>query len=567
MEKTIRIIPAIALGFIAAALSTSCISERQEVSRSEHNYGTHTVLFNICDVNTRATLGPAEEGVYPTLWTSNDAAVKLALNYTEAAEAVVVPSEDFRTASFTADIVDNGEAPYTFYAVSPASAAKALSPSREAWSITIPSVQTPLAASVDESAMLLAAASVPTDQLPTSVDLHFHHLTAYGRMSFKNLNLRDAVVSRVEITATTPFVGNWYWDCSDEHGLTDNGASSTLTLKTSGVTDIWFACAPVDMSGQMAVFTVYTDKGAFVKEVEFPEGRKFNAGRVAAFGVDMKGIEPVAGGSGDYVLVTNESELCDGDELLILNADETYALSTNQKSNNRGAVAASVSNHVVVTVPEEAQVITLKSGTSAGTWTLNTGIGYLANVNGSKNKLVTVTTLSKNATWTISVASSGEASIEAGDGERNKLRFNPNNGSPLFACYSSGQEAVAIFRKAAASASPAEEDPVTANSLFGIYQGADQRTYEAGKDQYVRSYSSKGIQTFTIVDPQAKEQLEISGYKKDYVKGDAVTVTVNWRKGKTRIISGKTYQVKVVKEEGPVVWLGNGRGDGFIIKK
>ena len=550
----------------ASAMFASCVNEHTEVTITASK--ARTVQFNICEMDTKTAFGQGQDGVYPTLWTENDAAVKLALNYTEAAEVVVVPSEDHRRASFSAEIDAGDEpAPYTFYAVSPSSAARALSPSRQAWNVTIPSVQTPLAGSVDESAMLLAAASQPSDRLPSSVDIHFSHLTAYGRMSFKNLALGDAKVSRVEITATAPFVGDWYWDCSGEHALADNGASSTLTLNTSEVSDIWFACAPVDMSGQIGVFTVYTDKGAFIKELEFPQGRKFNAGRIAVFSVDMSGVEMAAVSSDDFVLVTNGSELQDGDEILILNSDENYAISTVQNTNNRAAAAIRVKNHKVSEVPSNVQVINLIAGSTAGTWYLKVGSGYLANSVGNKNTLVTSSTVKNSSTWTISVASSGAATVTAGAGDRNKLRFNENGTSPLFSCYSSGFRDIVIYRKGKPEVKPIEEDPLTENALFGFYQGADNRTYVAGKDQICRKYSASGEQTFAIIDPVAIEELVISGYKKEYVKGDKFTVTVSWRKGKTSIVSGEKYAVTLVKEEGPRVWLGDGSGNGFIIKK
>lgn len=551
---------------VVCTMFSSCVNEQTEVTITPSK--VRTVLFNVCEMDTKTAFGQGQDGVYPTLWTENDAAVKLALNYTEAAEAVVVPSEDHRKASFSAEIDAGDEpAPYTFYAVSPSSAARALSPSRRAWNVTIPSVQTPLAGSVDESAMLLAAASQPSDRLPSSVDIHFSHLTAYGRMSFKNLALGDAKVSRVEITATVPFVGNWYWDCSGEHALADNGASSTLTLITSDASDIWFACAPVDMSGQIGVFTVYTDKGAFIKEVEFPQGRKFNAGRIAVFSVDMSGVEMAAVGSDDFVLVTSGSDLQDGDEILILNSDENYAISTSQGTNNRPAAAIKVDNHKVSYVPDDVQVINLVAGVTFGTWNFKAGTGYLANAIGNKNKLLTISSINNTSTWTVSIASSGVATVTAGAGDRKILRFNANGDSPLFACYSSGQKDIVIYRKSRPEVKPIEEDPLTGNSLFGFYHGADTRTYVAGTDQIVRKYSASGEQTFAIINPAALEELVISGYSKDYVKGDKLTVTVNWRKGKTRIVAGEKFNVKVVREDGPVVWLGDGSGNGFIIKK
>ena len=554
----------------AAVLAAACSNVRSEGVESPLKHGTRHVSFHACESQTRTAFGQGQDGVYPTLWTANDASVKIALNYSKTEVAGIVPSEDFLKADFGAEFnPSDSQAPYTFYAVSPASAAKALSPSRQAWNITIPSVQTPLAGSVDEAAMIIAAASQPADQMPADVNLHFNHLTAYGRMSFTNLNLGGATVNRVEMTATTPFVGDWYWDCTEEHVLTDNGASSTLTLNTSSTADIWFACAPVDMSEQIVIFTIYTDQGLFVKEVEFPQNRKFVSGHIAVFSVDMNGIEMSGAASNDYVLVTDASVLSAGDEILILNADETYAISTNQKQNNRDAAEIDVTNHSVSSVPEDVQVITLLAGSTSGTWHLDTGSGYLANASGDKNKLVTVDSKTKNATWTISIKNNGVATITAGDGGRNILRFNPNtnNGNPLFACYKSGQEDVVIFRKGAAAAAPVDEDPLTANRAFGIYQDSDTRAYVPGADQFSRSYSDNGVQTFTILNPATNEQLEITGYKRVYVKGDAVNITVNWRKGLEMILSDKTYSVQVVKEEGPIVWLGNGSGNGFIIKK
>lgn len=570
MKKTNSIIRIAALlGFVAATLA-SCSTERAgEPSRAREN-NLRTVVFNACEVNTKTAFGPGQDGTYPTLWTTKDAAVKIALNYTEAAEAAVVPSENFRTATITAEIDASGrQAPYTFYAVSPASAAKALSPSRQAWNISIPAVQTPLEGSVDEAAQILAAASQPSDEVPAGVDLHFNHLTAYGRMSFKNLALGDASVESIELTATTPFVGDWYWDCTGEHALVDNGASSTLTLNTSRTEDIWFACAPVDMSGQIMVFTIYTDEGILVKEVEFPDGRSFQSGRIAVFSVDMAGIEFSGGVSDKFELVTDASVLQAGDEILILDADQKYAIGTNQRQNNREAVPISVSDHSVSTVPSDVQIITLEAGGENGKWYMVPGQGYLANAVGNKNKLLTVDAKTDNALWTVSIASSGEATIKANAGERSLLRFNINDTSnPLFACYTSGQNGVVIYRKGGSGASgPVQEDPLTKYSEYGGYLDSGSCIYVPGTSQYCRSYSTDGIQTFAVVNPETKEQLEIIGYKKAFVKGDPVTLTVSWRKGTSRKINAQTYSVRVVKEEGPKVWLGNGSGQGFIIKK
>lgn len=548
---------------LLAALSLSaCRFQETDVPEAA---GTRQVLFHaVTDGPTRTAFGPNENGTYPAYWTENDSQVKLALNYTEPQDAEVSASSDGKNATFVAVLSpESTQAPYVFNALSPASAAKALSPSRRAWSINIPAVQTPLEASVDESAMLLFARSAEAAVFPEEVSLTFGHITAYGLLTLKNLNISGDAIERVEITATTPLVGSWYFGLEDG-SFQDNGASSTLTLNTSSAENIWFACAPVDVSGQILVFTVYTGSGVLQKEVEIPDGLSFKSGKVARMSVDFDGIEYAGASGGTFTLLEDASLLQAGDRILILNADETYAISTNQKDSNREAAAVSVSDHTISDVPSNVQILTLE-GNSNG-WYLSTGSGYLANRTGNYNRLLTVSGKTDNATWTISIASSGAATVMAGAGMRNLLRFNPNNGSPLFSCYASGQEGIVIYREDSGASIPVEEDPLTEQSIFGYYLPEGSREYAAGKEQYSREYDANGGVTFTILNPEVKEQVEISGYRTTLVKGDKVNITLSHRKGRATVLSG-TYNMTVVKEDGARVWLGNGTGNGFIIKK
>lgn len=248
-----------------------------------------TVHFRAVQAETRAQFGEKEGDAYPTLWTENDTKVKLSLNYGGALTADVEPSEDYRTATFSADVVFPQEGPYTFYSVSPASAALALSPSREAWKVSIPCEQTPTAGSVDEAGIIIAATSEEFSSATdvSNVNLAFNHLTAYGRMTLTNLSNYPLTVSAVELTTTTPIVGDWYWETSG-NSITDYGASSTLLINTSSLEDIWFACSPVSVDDQMMTVSVYTNLGDFSKDVSFPANGKFEAGQVAVFAVDMQ---------------------------------------------------------------------------------------------------------------------------------------------------------------------------------------------------------------------------------------------------------------------------------------
>ena len=557
-----------------AALACSRVMEPempdQAVKKDESP--VRVIHFQATPGDTRAQFGSLEDGAYPTLWTANDSEVKLSLNYASAQAAEVEPSEDFRTASFdaTIDFTDVG-GPYTFYAVSPAAAAQALSPSREAWKVSIPCEQTPTAASVDEAGIIIAASSIPFQEAPGStdaVDLHFDHLTAYGRLSFRNLNPDGGTVQSVELTATTPFVGDWYWKCTSGHELIDYGASSTLTINTHLTEGIWFACAPVDMSEQMMEVTVTTDKGSYYRIIEFPAGRKFESGRAAVFTVDMADAEFTSSSSmgNAFTLVTDASELKAGDEVLIVYKAGSKAMGAIHSSGNyRESVDITLSSdETTISSAGSATVLTLVQA-SSGTWAFRDGSNYLTSPSVNSNYLLNSTSISANSSWTVSVTSAGIATITATAGNRTVLCYNTNN--PRFSCYaSSGSTTLlpSIYRRSGASASA---DPMLERSEYGCYLGTGLEWILApGTDQVTRAYDANGVQTYTLIDPDEVEELEIIGYTRSKTKGSAVTVSVHWRKGYATLHSA-SYSMTVVKEEGPKVWLGDGSGKGFIIKK
>ena len=519
-----------------------------------------TVRFQAGAADTRTAFAAPENGVYRTLWTENDRDILLSMNYGKAVNSAVTPAEDGETAWFEASFeASAATSPYTFYAVSPASAARAISPSRSAWSVYVAADQKPLENSVDEAAQLLVAKSAASTAFPEKVQLHFAHLTAYGRLSLKNLELEDAAVDKVELTFSTPVVGEWYW--AEDGTLTSNGASHTITLDTDASGDLWFACAPVDVSGETMSLSVYTTHGILSKEITFPEGRKFTSGKVARFSVDMAGIT-FAGGTDQYVRVTDVSEIHVGDEVLIVNTEGTYALGGQVSTGtaHRSRVAVTTENGVV-TDPGKATPLTVEAGASAGTWSFYTGTGYLSSAS-SKNVLRESKDKSGNSSWTVTV-SGGVATIVAQAGESRYIRENTQ--SPRFSCYKQGsQNDVVLYRKSSVSGAVAE-DPLVASSEYGSYYAGAAWTYERGVDQLFRSYPDGKLE-FALLKASTKEQLVVSGYDPSLTKGDAVTVSLLYRKGR-KVLLERTCDLKVVREDGPKVWLGDGSGQGFILKK
>lgn len=518
---------------------------------------------------TKAQFGTPENGAWPTLWTDNDTQLKLSLNYGSAQTAGVTPSEDYQSATIVATInFSDVSGPYTYYAVSPASAAMALSPSREAWKVSIPCEQTPTAGSADEGAIILASASqsYATAGEAEVVDLYFNHLTAYGCLSLSNLDLGGATVQAVELTITTPFVGDWFWNCQEEQGahtLTDFGASSTLTISTSSLSDIWFGCAPVDVSGEVLVVSVYTDAGVYTQEKIFPDYCQFTAGQAAVFTVDMDGASFTAAtgsgsGSGNFELVTDASALAAGNEVIITNTGRNKALGSNAGS-YRNAVDITVSNDAISSTGT-ASVLTLIEGSSNNTWAFQDSNSYIA-TSSNKNSLGVSSNIGATSSWSISI-SNGVATIVAQSGSYNYLQYNSS--SPRFSGYAGTQQNVVLFRRS----SSASADPLLSESEYGCYLGTGlEWVFSAGTDQVTRSYDSYGVQTYTLINPTTVDELEVVGYKRSFVKGDDVNVTVNWRSGTSTKLNSAQYAMKLIKEQGPKVWLSDGNGHGIILKK
>ena len=96
----------------------------------------------------------------------------------------------------------------------------------------------------------------------------------------------------------------------------------------------------------------------------------------------------------NFTLVTAESELKAGDIIIIVNQEEKKALSTNQKTNNRGATLVTISGNNV-TSSDETQEITLEG--ASGAWYFNVGNGYLYAASSSYNHLKTQTKKDDNS--------------------------------------------------------------------------------------------------------------------------------------------------------------------------
>ena len=510
MKKVIN-----SLFVIIAAMVTFAGCAKQEIDAPATSE-TKTVQFFANSIETKTVFGTPNDGVYPTLWSAGDE-VKVLLNIEQVAgtEAKVpVTCDDLAVSSTFEASFQPKDTPetYTYYAVCPANQYNAKSSKDGRITVIIPSEQEPLETTVDKKAQIIYAVAT-ADAEQGSVDMDFHHLTAYGKLTLKNLP-EDISVSEVKIVAPDDLYisGKWNYLVADGSIAAHKEATmNTLTIKTTRTTDIWFACGPVDVSGKTLTLTVTTNQGDFVKELNFPANRKFEAGKISKFTVDMTGI--TAGGTDEpeqpgettetWTLVTDASTLAVGDKVVIAAAEYDFALSTEQRSNNRNQ-ASITKNSNTITITDDVQVMTLEAGTKAGTYAFNTGSGYLYAASSNSNHLKTENDKSDNSSWTISITDAGIATIKAqGTNTKNWLRYNSTNSNPgpIFSCYSTGQKDVSIYRLEGANEGggetpePEQKYLTVSQSVFNVTADQTSVTFDVNANVGWGLDESDGVET------------------------------------------------------------------------
>ena len=211
-------------------------------------------------------------------------------------------------------------------------------------------------------------------------------------------------------------------------------------------------------------------------------------------------------------LVTDVSNLNVGDQIVIVALDSDFALSTNQKSNNRGQ-AAVTKDGATATLTTDVQILTLEAGTKEGTFAFNTGSGYLYAAGQSKaqgaaknqNYLRTEDTLSDNSSFAISITANGAATVIAqGTNGANLMCYNT---SGLFSCYAAAQKEISIYKLDASDVPPAETTTPVESSAPADTTAPAETTTPAVEIEDIRAalagadgteYTVKGV--ITLID-------------------------------------------------------------------
>ena len=285
-------------------------------------------------------------------------------------------------------------------------------------------------------------------------------------------DLADENIKSVSFKSTEPLAGTFEFDLTS----VDYSNSETLAInnytENSVVTevsepialsstkeqafDVYMVVAPGSYTGSIIV---ETDKAKYSFPINTAKNFKRNV--ILNIGVNLRKDvrqENKPETSYEWNLVTSVDEITVGSEIVIVASEASNAMSQTQNKNNR-AVAPIAKNGNKITWSEEelVQVFEVEAGSVNNTVAFKCTNGslkgeYIAAASSSSNYLHTQDSRDGNASWTISISETGAVATLTANGTntRNSLRYNPNNGSPMFSCYSADSStgsSVVLYKK------------------------------------------------------------------------------------------------------------------------
>ena len=230
---------------------------------------------------------------------------------------------------------------------------------------------------------------------------------------------------------------------------TDNGSTWSYMKQASASGDNWNAQA---LTSTAANYAAYIPTAAISSSSNYRIKISINSGSTKPSSGNVQlTIDDIMfhNSSPDiFELVEDASDLSSGDEIIILNAGCTKALGTTQNTNNRSAstdFSMYDKNNIVALTSNTVQTLYLRS--SSTNWTLYTDIGYLYAAGSSNNHYLKSRASDNNgeSQWSISISETIATIIDQGSNTNNLLQYAPD----IFACYSSAQTAVKIYKRLA----------------------------------------------------------------------------------------------------------------------
>ena len=374
------------------------------------------------------------------VWTEGDEQYfKVWENTTPGTNISASYSSDMKKATLTVTFNTASASEYVYKAIF----AKGISSSNN---LEIQANQNPTATSYDPSADAMYADDITSPSAKTSLEFILHRAITVNKMTLKGMTAGEKV-GKVEITFNKNVTG-YFNPSSGDYSL--NGKKISLSYPSLEVGDngefpVYFTSAPCEGLALTSV-VVYTDQNSY-NRTDFSKTYNFSIGKMVRFGINMAGTATPVTSSDVYTKVTNSTDLTPG-TYIIAAASLDFAMGSLSNTSTKYHLSESITKvGNTISLDNASPVLILELAQSGSSWTMknikegdsNNG-KYIAWTSGN-----TSTEQSDPYNWTISV-SNGVATIK-NPSPYDSYVLLYNQSSPRFACYTSSQQPIALYKK------------------------------------------------------------------------------------------------------------------------
>ena len=325
-------------------------------------------------------------------------------------------------------------------------------------SASIPALQELIEGNIDPTAdILVSDLSDEFDASQSDVELSFRYArpVAINKITIKGIAAGDKIKS-VTISSNKLFLGSFgleseTWTNSGNTLELEALNEYTISDESEGKGSIafYFITAPVT-DATLSIYVV-TDKHVYEKD--FTKTISFAANTVTAFATTVATSEvEVKTGTNDFIRVESTADLTAGKYVLIAESKGKAFNGFSTTSTVYGIAAPdgdvtieATNGKIAKDDVEDSYIITLAPATvTEGAWIIKYGDKLFNWSSGNSLNSVAADKESANSNWSISITDGDAAITNAADNNR-KLVYNASN--PRFACYTTNQTAVQLYKK------------------------------------------------------------------------------------------------------------------------
>ena len=434
---------------VAAAAMTFASCQREELNAPKETVSATLTMHAGVEQTKTYLNGNA------VLWGTGEAvALYVGTGVGDNATAMFVSSDPTdihngaKTASFTFTLEGvPAEGPYSLGGIYPASAAMEDNKDPKKCKTILPQIQNAEVGKYDPSAYIMVLKPETVETLPSEYQASFRRATALNKITLTNVK-EDITTVEITVPEGQALAGRRYFDLTDgTSGEIYYGQSNTITVNapfTGSTIDVWFCSWGAELAAgdEMTIRMKNANKSFTRTIVAREDGIKFVEGDLNKLTVDMASAEEESFDSfaGEWLITGTSGS--------VIYAAGAYVSGKNNLNNN---IAITIENDVIEPVDglENCKMLFTKvtEGEYKGMYTIQDANGnYLCAAASSSNHLkATATANTAHYYWAVEFNDGKYSVVASKSSYRNVMQFNPNNGSPIFACYASASQTAVVL--------------------------------------------------------------------------------------------------------------------------